>query len=128
MPANATLAAGTSVQLHASGFFSDGSAQDLTASVAWAASSGLSVTPAGLLFGGHAGGRGRDGNVIRGDREATENVSSATLGIGCGGARRRPGRPRAPARSSPPPALLDGSTQDLTSSASWSSTASGVAG
>ncbi|HET7105977.1 MAG TPA: Ig-like domain-containing protein, partial [Candidatus Acidoferrum sp.] len=56
-PANSSAAAGTTVQFHATGTYSNNSTQDLTSTVTWASSNtaGATITAAGLATAGTAG-------------------------------------------------------------------------
>lgn len=132
-PAAMTLAAGTSLQLTATGTYSDGSVQDLTAAVSWAAEDGTVAQlenvagSQGLLTALGKGvttvtavSAGVSGSASLSVTSATLvrlaiSPRTATLALGSGRQFVALGT------------FSDGSTQDLTSAATWSSSALAVA-
>ncbi|WP_059437674.1 Ig-like domain-containing protein, partial [Anaeromyxobacter sp. PSR-1] len=127
-PASATLQTGATVQLRATGSYSDGSLQDLTALVAWASSSPAAAT------------------VGAGGLATAVSAGTATFTATYGGLTGSSTLTVTPALSSiavtpASPALLagatlqlvatgtyaDGSTRDLTTLVSWASSAPAVA-
>jgi hypothetical protein len=128
-PANASIPAGTTQQFTATGTYTDGSKQNLTNSVSWSSSSPaiVNVTIIGMATGAGIG-------------SATITASSGTL---TGLATLTVGQPAlvsiAVTPANPSFALgttqalkatgtyTDGSTLDLTTSAAWTTTSSGVA-
>lgn len=121
-PPSATLAAGTSQQLTALGIFSDQSVQDLTAGVTWTATGAASVDNLGRATG-TVPGNAQVAAAFDGQSSAAElTVSDAVLtglDIQPNGANLTPGAVQAFTVTG---TLSDGSTQNLTGSALWSST------
>ncbi|MFT3836836.1 MAG: Ig-like domain-containing protein [Myxococcaceae bacterium] len=127
-PVDPTIARSTSLQLVATGLFSDGSAMDVTAAATWASADTSIVTVAGGLVKGMAGGSAKVTATFNGVIGGTQvTVTTATL---------------TSIELSPPSATLavntnfqltafghfsDGSTQDITASASWTSSAGSIA-
>jgi hypothetical protein len=123
-PSNPSLAAGTLQQFTAVGFYSDGSTVDLTSSVAWDSSNGTVgsfVDPTGLLLAQAPGSTTITATQqgVTGATTATVTPavliavtvlpSNATLAVGTSQAHVAVGT------------FSDGSTQDITSTANWSS-------
>src|SRR5262249_43519483 len=115
---------GTSTQFMATGTFSDGSTQNLTNTATWASSSTatVNITAAGLATGAGVG----SSNVTATQNGITSNtvaltVTAATLQS----IATTPPKPANPKGTSLQPTATgtfsDGSTQNLTSSATWSS-------
>jgi trimeric autotransporter adhesin len=130
-PANPTVAAGLTTQLFATGTYSDGSTQDLTASVTWTS---LSPSVATISAGGLASGL-TSGTAGISATMMTANVSgSATLtvtapilvsiAIAPGNSSIAAGYTEQFAAAG---TFTDGGTQDLTSTATWSSSVPAVA-
>jgi trimeric autotransporter adhesin len=127
-PPNPSVAKGTTQQLTATGMFSDGTTEDLTNTVSWSASPGnlATVNPAGLLTGTNVGAGLVRATLVQGGGVTIEGITTFTV---------------TPAvlisiTITPPIATVvkdttiqltaignfsDGSTQDLTTSVSWSS-------
>lgn len=128
-PAAASIALGTSQQFTATGTYTDGSTQNLTASVAWSSSvPGVAAVSAGGLA--TSVGQGSSsisatlgsvvGSVIltvTAPALTAIAVSPATATVASGGTQQF-------AASG---TYSNGSTQDVTASASWTSSASGIA-
>ena len=136
-PVDPKLAQGTSVRLSATALLTDGSIQDVTEQVSWTTSS---ASVAAVSNG--SGSQGTVTGVAPGVAQVTASltvggstwtdpvavtVTSATLSainVTPAGAVLAPGTSRAFTATG---TLSDGSTQDLTSQASWSSSDPGVA-
>lgn len=132
-PAVVSLAAGTTLQLTATGTYSDGSVQDLTAAVSWAADDGAVAQLSnvagsqGLLTALSPGATTVTAVSAGVSGTATLSVTGATLvgltispravTLALGSARQFIALGR----------FSDGSTQDVTSAATWSSSALAVA-
>jgi len=128
-PAASSLPVNTSLQFTATGTYKDGSTRDLTALVNWSSSSTTTATvnAAGLAVGGAAGSTTISASLgtIKGSTSLTvtaPTISSIvvtpdglTLGIGIS------------QQYTATAIYSDGSTQDLVSGVSWSSSAPGVA-
>jgi uncharacterized repeat protein (TIGR01451 family) len=132
-PTNPSVAAGNSLQLTATGTFSDGSTHDVTAVVAWSSSA-----PAVATVSNGAGSEGLATGVAVGMTEITANfgsVSGATMLTVTEAVlvaiEVTPTNPSVPAGGSlqltATGTLSDGSTQDLTAVAAWSSSTPSVA-
>ena len=128
-PPNASIAAGTSQPFTATGTFSDGSSQDLTASVTWSSSAPLIATIAasGLANGimsGQATITATAGSV---STCTTLTVTPAALSA----INITPANPTIAAGATESftatGLFSDGTTQDLTTSVSWSSSMPSVA-
>lgn len=127
-PATPTIAATTSVAFTATGVYSDGSQQNLTASVTWSAnSSGATITSNGVATGVAPGQTNVTASVGTITGSATLTVSSATL-VSIAVA---PGSPTIAAGTTQQFSAIgtfsDESTQDLSTQVSWSSSNSPVA-
>lgn len=132
-PASPSLAQGTDVSLSATGVFSDGTTQDLTASVAWSSADPAVATVSsaggtrGLAHGVAAGSVAvrADLGPVRG--ETTLTVTSAQLVS----LQIAPARPSLPVGTTLQLAVTglftDGTQQDLTAQAAWSSATPGTA-
>lgn len=128
-PANPTLAAGTNQQLTATGQFSDGSTQNLTSSVNWSSRDTTSVTvsPSGLANGVTPGSTTVTAALGGVSGQTTLTVSSAVV-------NSLVVTPPAPAialgttqQFTATALFSDGSQQNVTNSASWSSATPAVA-
>ncbi len=127
-PGNVSLPVGKTQAVKATGFFSDGTSQDLTASVNWTSSAPAvaTVDAAGVVQGrsqGTADVTAASGNVtasagvtVRAAELSSMTVTPAGVGLPKGAARafRATGT------------FTDGSTRDLTDTATWTSTNSSV--
>jgi uncharacterized protein YjdB len=124
-PANPSLAVGTTLQLGAIGTFSDGTTEDLTSSAAWIGSPFASVSPTGLLTGIMAGLGLIQGSVtVEGIHKIATTVVTVTPAVLTAIAIAPMDPSIANGNSLPLTAtgtFSDGSTQDLTHSASWTS-------
>jgi len=127
-PANATIPLGTTQQYAASGKFSSGKTQNLTASVTWSSSSHMATINASGLASSVAQG----GTTV----EATLGSihGSTTLTVGAPVLVSIAVTPTAPSISlgntqqfSATGTFTDGSTQNLTNSVTWSSSPTGIA-
>jgi uncharacterized protein YjdB len=122
-PVNPSIANSTSLQLTATGIFSDGSTQDLTASASWTSSSGAvaTVSSSGLLTGTGVGGVTITATQAGVSGTTTVTVTAAVL---------------TSITITPPNSAIangtnkqliatgnfsDGTTQDLTTSVTWAS-------
>ena len=124
-----TIAKGTSVQLIATGIFSDGSTQILTNQVTWSSgNSGIAtVSPLGLVTGVSAGSTPITGTLQGVSGSTTATVNDATLTA----------ITVSPANQSIPKGTTlqltatgtfnDGTTEDLTTQVTWTSSAQAVA-
>ena len=129
-PANASIAAGASQQFTATGTFSDGSTQNLTAEVAWSASpSGVvTISAAGIVSAPASGPSGvvtvtATSGSISGSKTLTVTpilvslaVTPANQSIAIGGSLQ----------FTATGTFSDGTTQNLTSQASWTSSSTVV--
>ncbi len=129
-PGSPAIAAGTKVQLSATGRFSDGTHQDLTDQVSWQSSDTAvaTVTPgAGLLSGAAAGSATVTATMGKVQGSAAVTVTNASLTA----IRVEPSSPSIAdgtvTQLTATGVFSDGSTQDLTGVATWSSTSAGVA-
>ncbi len=132
-PPNPSLAKGTSEQLTATGTFSDGTTQDLTASVTWISSAPTLVTVSnaagsqGLVTGSGVGSATITATLGGVSGATTVTVTPAVL---TSIAVTPPGRSLAKGTSVQLTAtgtFSDGTTQDLTVSASWTSSSDMIA-
>lgn len=132
-PTNAAIAAGTQKQFVATGTFSDGTTQDLTASVSWSSSSPSIATVANA-----AGTAGKASGVGPGSASivATQGTlsGSATLTVTNAALVSLAVTPTTASiargthqQFSATGTFSDGSTQDLTSAATWTSSATAIA-
>jgi len=88
-PASSSAVAGTTVQFHATGTYSDNSTQDLTATAPWASSNtaGATITSAGLATAGTAGQSttiSATSGVISGSTTFTATGVSSGINFGSG--------------------------------------------
>lgn len=132
-PSPATLAKGTSLVLSATGVFSDGTVQDLTHQAVW------TVADQAIAIASNApGARGEVLGLALGTTTVTAEVgavlASATLSVTAAVLRSVEVSPPAPAlpvgttvRLAATGVMSDGTTQDLTALASWSSASPEVA-
>jgi poly(3-hydroxybutyrate) depolymerase len=128
-PPSATVPAGSSVQFYATGTFSDGSTQDLTSSVTWSSSvlSVATIPMAGLATGLTAGTTNISAAAANVIGSATLTVTTpvlASIVVTPGTASIAAGYTQQFAATG---IFSDGSAQDLTLSAAWSSSAPTVA-
>ncbi|MGO9450365.1 MAG: beta strand repeat-containing protein [Candidatus Binataceae bacterium] len=132
-PPNPSLAKGTSEQLAALGFYSDGTSQDLTTVVSWTSSDGNvavvsnAIGSQGLLFGTGTGTAsitatlsGNSGSTI----VIVTAPSLSSIAISPSNPSLAQGTTQQLAATGN---FSDGTSQDLTSSASWTSSADNVA-
>ncbi|MEW6278010.1 MAG: Ig-like domain-containing protein [Candidatus Eremiobacterota bacterium] len=123
-PTNPSLARGTSQQLTATGHFSDGTVQDVTASVDWRSSDGtkVGVSPAGLASALEVGSADAIAECMGVEGSTTVTVTPATLSR----IEVTPTNPSVPdgltRQFTATGVFTDNTTQDLTSQATWSST------
>ncbi|MBV8135743.1 MAG: Ig-like domain-containing protein [Deltaproteobacteria bacterium] len=132
-PASPSLAAGTTLQLAATGTFSDGSTEDLTSQASWQSTSPLVevVSDAqgnqGLLYGIAKGSATITATVDGVSGSETVTVTAATLSS----IAITPASPLVDVGASAPliatGTFSDGTTEELTDSVSWTSSSSGVA-
>jgi len=128
-PATPTIAAGTTQPFIATGSFSDGSTQNLTASVSWSSSlpSVATITTGGLANGITAGQSTIVATVGSVSGSTLLTMTNATLLA----IMVAPANPTVAAGTKQPftatGTFSDGSKQDLTTSVNWSSTLSSVA-
>jgi hypothetical protein len=121
-PVDPTIAAGTSVQLSATGLFSDGGRQDLTSQVAWSSSgAAVTVTSAGLARGASPGAATVTATLGGVSDSVALTVTAATLTS----LDVQPVDPTIPVLTSLPftavGSFSDGSVQDLSDQVVWSS-------
>jgi len=128
-PSPSSIPVGESVQLTATGKFSDGSSQDLTGSATWSSSGAdvASVSVSGSVLGNAIGSATITATSGSQNGAASVNVGQAAL----------VGLSVTPSSSSLPLGeseqltatgkYSDGSTQDLTSSATWTTSGAGIA-
>jgi trimeric autotransporter adhesin len=127
-PANASILAGTTLQFTATGNYSNGSTQNLTAYVTWSSlvNGVATIAAGGLATGVTAGSAGISSTLgsISGSTSLTVmpvlvsiSVTPANASIGTGTTQQFMATGN----------YSDGSTQNLTSTATWSSSAMGVA-
>jgi hypothetical protein len=128
-PSNPTVPKGNTQQLAATGTFSDGSTQNLTGSVVWAVAPGgiAAVSGTGMATAqsiGSATVTAGSGSIVGADVVTVSApvltsiaVAPANSSIGLGGTEQM----------SATGTLSDGTTQDLTSSATWASASPTVA-
>lgn len=126
-PPNASVAAGLSLPLVATGTFSDGSTSDLTANANWSSDAPSTASVTGGVVTGHAVGTTTLRATVGGISGATGfTVSSALLQqlqVTPANASRAKGVPQ---QFTATGLFTDGSTQDLTTSVTWASSASGT--
>jgi len=128
-PSNPSLGAGTTLQLAATGTYSDQSTQDLTPSAAWTSSDAgvVTVSSAGLITAvapGSATVTATSGSVAGSTTVTVTGVTLQSIAV----------TPAAPSiakgtrqQFSATGSFSDGSTQDLTSQASWTSSSPTIA-
>lgn len=132
-PGSATLASGTTAQLTATGLYSDGTSQDLTDQVSWAVSD-----PAVAQISNVGGSQG----LLTALSKGPAMIGASLLGVSCAGTLMVTDATLNAVVISPrTPTLLrgaeqqfvaigkfsDGSTQDVTSAVTWSSSTPAVA-
>ena len=128
-PPNPSIAAGTSQPFTATGVFSDGSTQDLTASVSWNSTASLvaTITATGLANGIVAGQTEITATAGSVSGSAVLTVTPATLAA----INITPANLTIPVGTTQPftatGLFSDGSTQDLTATVTWSSSMASVA-
>ena len=133
VPPDSSVAAGTSLQLSAVGLFSDGSTRPLTKIVTWGSA------PAGIVTISNAAG---SHGLLTGIAQGTATISAAKKGItGTTSIKITAATLKSIAITPASPSIAagvelqlvatgtfsDGSTQDLTTSVSWSSSSNAVA-
>ncbi len=128
-PVNPSIAISTSLQLTATGIFSDGSTQDLTASASWTSSSGAiaTVSSSGLLTGTGVGSATITATQAGVSGTITVTVTPAVL---TSITITPPDSPIAKGTSERLTAngiFSDGTTQDLTAFVTWASSAGSIA-
>ncbi len=127
-PTNPKIPTGTSLQLTATGVFSDGSSQDLTISASWASSSqSIATVNAGLVSGSSAGDAAITASLSGISGSTTVMVTSGTL-------QWISITPQNPTIAKGTTVILtatgtfsDGTMVDLTSSVTWNSASQSVA-
>jgi hypothetical protein len=128
-PANGTVAAGLSVQFHATGTYTDGSTQDLTSSLTWSSSAPVvaTINSGGLATGSTVGSTTITATSGSISGTASLTVTSAVLAS----ISVSPANPSISAGSTQQftatGTYSDSSTQNLTSTATWASSATKVA-
>jgi hypothetical protein len=128
-PANASIAIGASQQFTATGHFSDGSAQDITASAAWSSQNlGVANISAGGLATAKAAG---STNITASSGAVSGSTSLTVISATLKSLSVTPGNPtvtkNATQQFTATGTFSDGSTQNLTSSVAWSSATPSVA-
>ena len=128
-PTSSHIAAGTTVQLNATGTYSDGSTQNLNGSTVWtsAATGTATVNASGLVTGAAAGQATIQAQTAGFSNSVTVVVTAATLqslAVSPSGASFAAG---ANQQFTLTGTFSDGSTQNLTNSASWASSNPSVA-
>jgi hypothetical protein len=128
-PAAVTLAQGTSTRLVATGTFSDGSTQDLTALASWSSDAPAAVSVAGgVATAGAPGAATLTATVGSHAATASATATSAALTSITVTAPAAPIPAGASQRLAATGHFSDGSTQDLTALAGWTSSAPAIAG
>ena len=127
-PANPSLALGTSVQLSAIGTYDNGSTQSLTSSAAWSSSAtAVATVAAGLVKSQSAGSTTISATVGSVTGSTSLNVSTATL-VQISVTPATPAIAIGATKSfSATGSFSDGTTENLTSQVTWSSSDTGVA-
>ncbi len=125
-PSNPSIAVGTSVQLHATGTYSDGSTQDLTSSLNWTSSSNgvVSVSSSGVATGvgqGNATITGTSGGVTKSISVAITSAELVSINVSPSSASIATGTTQ---QFTATGTFSDSTTQDLTSQVSWQSSSS----
>ncbi len=128
-PPNPSVCSGGSVQLKATGNFSDGSTQDMTNSVAYSSSKPLIalVTPIGLIQGlaqGNATITATSGSISASTSVTVTAATLQSLTVGTGSLTLAAG---ISGQLSAIGSYSDGSTQDLSATVAWSTSASATA-
>ena len=129
-PPNPSIANGTSEQLTATGTFSDGSTQDLTATASWTATPAGTVTvdPNGLVTGTAVGSATVTATQEGVSGTTTVTVTSATL-VSISITPPNPSIANGTSEQlTATGTFSDGSTEDLTATASWTSSAAATVG
>ncbi len=128
-PAHPSVAAGTSTQISVIGTFSDGTTQDLSSSASFSSSNSTvaTVTANGLLTGTAPGTSTLTVTVNGATSTSTVSVSNATLtSIAITPASPSPLADGTTEQFTAIGTFSDGSTQNLSSAVSWTSSAPGV--
>lgn len=128
-PANPTVPLGDKQQFTATGFYSDGSKQDLTQTVSWSSSqSGIAaIAASGLASSKQIGKTSINANSGSISGSTTLAVSQAAL-VSLSVSPKNPTVPKGETQQlTATGTFSDGSTQDVTGSVAWSSSAAGVA-
>jgi hypothetical protein len=128
-PGNASIAAGNTQQFAATGTYSDGSAQNLTSTAAWSSSAPgvAAITPGGLATGVKTGQSSLSATLGSITGSATLAVTVPVLvsiAVTPGNASIAVGTKQ---QFTATGTYSDASTQNLTSTAAWSSSASAIA-
>ncbi len=127
-PSNPTIAAGLPMQFAATGTYSDGSMQNLTASVGWSSSSpGVATINAAGLAGSLTAGSTTitaTSGAVQGSTTLTVTSALTSIAVTPANASIATGNTL---QFTATGTYSDGSTQNLTSTATWSSSAPGVA-
>jgi hypothetical protein len=128
-PAAPTVALGQSKQLTATGVFSDGSKEEMTKTVTWASTKGsvASISPSGLALGkllGTTKVTATAGSVTASDNLTVGPAVMVSIAV----SPRDPSIPKGEAQQlSALATLSDGSQKNITDSATWSVTPTGIA-
>ncbi|MBV9073275.1 MAG: Ig-like domain-containing protein [Acidobacteria bacterium] len=127
-PANISLAKGGSQQYAATGTFSDGSTQDVSASVTWSSSN---TSVAGISSTGLASALGVGNTTIAaasGQINGTTNLNVTSTLVSLAISPANGSLPKGKTQQfTAVGTYSDGSTQDITSSVAWSSSATSIA-
>ncbi|HET7106202.1 MAG TPA: chitobiase/beta-hexosaminidase C-terminal domain-containing protein, partial [Candidatus Acidoferrum sp.] len=123
-PANSSAAAGTTVQFHATGTYSNNGTQDLTSTVTWASSNttGATITAAGLATAGTAGQSTTISATLGGiSGSTTLTASAATLKSIAVTPANSSAAAGTTVQFHATGTYSNNSTQDLTSTVTWAS-------
>ena len=127
-PTSARIAATTTTQLAAIGTYSDGSTAEITAQAAWSTSNSSTATVAAGLVNGLVAGlvnvQAQLGSVTGSSAVVVTNATLSSLAISPSGATFAAGSAQQFTLTG---TFSDGTTQNLTSAATWSSSSNGVA-
>src|SRR5207248_1736995 len=128
-PANPSIPKGTTQQFTATGTYSDGSTVDLTSSAAWVSSNPAVAT---ITAGGLASGAAPGTSQVSASSGGVSGSTTLTVGpavlVSIAVTPANPSIPKGPPQHvTAPSTYSDGTTHDLTSSATWVSSNSAVA-
>lgn len=127
-PANPSIVAGTTQQLAATGTFTDGSTQDVTASAAWSSdTNSVATVKKGLVTGiaaGSASISAASGSISGSTAVSVTVAQLVSIAINPQSANVPAGVPQ---QFTATGTYTDGSTQDLTQTGYWTSSAANVA-